>query len=222
MSLSRLKGIWRTVLGLFLLAALASGTWWIVQVALSALSGLDKGVLAALVTGTLVAAGAIWVKHIEHRHSVEAQFRDAKVKLFNELMDALDKVATKDIAAEKLLGVLKESKRRMLFWGGPKVMNGFLSLSEFGGESKSVGDMARGLEAMGDLILAMRKDVGLSNRGIVAGSMKGISKATVFGARYMLRHPDLFLDCLQKDPSTAIEHLTDLEAALNARKGLPS
>ena len=31
---------------------------------------LDKSVFAALVTGTLIAVGAISVKHVEHRHSV--------------------------------------------------------------------------------------------------------------------------------------------------------
>ena len=220
MTLNKLKAVGKVLLGLLLLAVLVFGTWWMLQAVFSALSNLDKSVFAALITGTLVASGAIWVKYIEHRHSVEAQFRDAKVELFNDFMNVLDKAAANDISTEEITQTLKEWKRRTLFWGGPKVMRGFLSLSELGSDSKTVGGMARGTQLIGDLILAMRKDVGLSNRGIVTEATKGVSKGTIVGARYMLRHPDLFLDCLRKDPSMPMERLTALEKVENAKKGL--
>ena len=35
--------------------------------------------------------------------------------------------------------------------------------------------------------------MGLSNRGLVTGATKGVSKGTIMGARYMLRNPDLSL-----------------------------
>ena len=218
--MNKLKAVGKVLLGLFLLAGLIFGTWWVLKTVWSALSGLDKSVFAALITGTLVAAGAIWVKHIEHRHSVEAQFRDAKVRLFNEFMRTLDKVAAGGMTATELTPAMKKWKRKTLFWGGPKVMRGFLSLSAQEIDNKTVGGMARSVQVMGNLILAMRKDVGLSNRGIVTGSTHGVSKGTIMGARYMLRHPDLFLDCLRRDPSMPVESLTALEAAADAKKGL--
>ena len=220
--MNKLKKTGQLILGFALLAGLTFGAWWVLQALGSAVSGLDKSVLAALITGALVAFGAIWVKHIEHRHSVEAQFRDAKVKLYNEFMETIEKMATQDIAPNELLPLLKEWKRRTLFWGAPKVMRGFLSLGDLGNDTQTVGGMARSIGMMGDLILAMRKDVGLSNRGIVTGSTRGVGKGTIIGARYMLRHTDLFLECLQKDPSMSVDDLSVLEKLADGEKELSS
>ena len=220
---NKLKTVGKVLLGLLLLVGLALGAWWVLKAAWSGLSGLlDERVLAALITGALVAAGAIWVKHIEHRHFVEAQFRDSKVELFNEFIDALDKLATEGIPTEELVQKMKEWKRKTLFWGGPKVLRGFLSLSELEGGDKTVGELARSVQVMGELILAMRKDVGLSNRGLVTGATQRVGKGTIVGARYMLRHPDLFLTCLRANPSMPLEDLTVLEAAANEKQGLSS
>ena len=220
--MSKLKEVGKVVLGLILLAGLVLGTWWVLRAVWSELSGLDKSVFAALITGTLIASGAIWVKFIEHKHSVEAQFRDPKVELFNEFMGTLDTLVAEDIPAEELIPAMKEWKRRILFWGGPKVMRGFLSLSSLPARNKTVGEMSRSMQVIGDLILAMRKDVGLSNRGLVTGATKGVSKRTIMGARYMLRHPDLFLACLRKNPSMPIEELMILETLADGKKGLSS
>ena len=137
-------------------------------------------------------------------------------------MGTLDKMVAEDIPAEELIPAMKEWKRRLLFWGGPKVMRGFLSLSNLPSSNKTVGEMSRSTQVMGELILAMRKDVGLSNRGLVTGATKGVSKGTIMGARYMLRNPDLFLACLRADPSMSIEELTRLEALADKKKGLSS
>ena len=220
MALDKLKQVVKVLFGLLLLAGLVLGAWWLLRVGWSLLSGFDKRVLAALTTGVLVASGAIWVKHIEHRHSVEAGFRDAKVELFNEFMNALDKASDKRSTTQELIPAIREWKRRLLFWGGPEVMRGFLSLSNMAFDSKTVGGVARGVQVLGELILAMRKDVGLSNRGLVTGATTRVSKGTIMGARYMLRHPDLFLACLREDPSMPIERLTTLERSANEAKGL--
>ena len=217
-ALNKLSSAGEFLLGLLLLAVLVLGIWWILSGAWSALSSLDKRVFAALITGLLVASGAIWVKRLEHRHSVEAQFRDAKVNLFNDFIGVLDEVDSRDISTEELALKVREWKRKTLFWGGPKVMHSFLSLSELGVDSKTVEGMAQSVEKVGKLILAMRKDVGLSNRGLVPTSTNGVSKETIMGAHYMLRHPNLFLACLVKDPSMQIEILTALEAAEDAKK----
>ena len=220
--LNKLKKNSQTVLGFVLLASLGFGAWWVLQAVGSTVAGLDKGVLAALITGSLVASCAIWVKHIEHRHSVEAQFRDAKVKLFNEFMDVMDRISDDDITSDELLSMLKEWKRRTLFWGGPKVMRAFLSLGELGKDTKTVGGMARSVGIVGDLILAMREDVGLSNRGIVSGATRGVGKGTIIGARYNLRHPDLFLECLREDPSMPVADLAVLEELANKKSEVAS
>ena len=179
--------------------------------------GVSGEVIAALVTGLIVAAGALRVKHIENKNSVEAQFRDAKVKLFNEFMEYFNQITEKRIQGDESVKTLKEWKRKLLFWGGPKVMVAFLdflSLAEQQKDIKTIGILARHTQAMGNIILAMREDVGLSNKGIVTGGTKGVPKGTIFGARYIMRHPNLFLDQLRKNPAMTLEQLGALEKGL--------
>ena len=94
-------------------------------------------------------------------------------------------------------------------------MRGFMSMTEWNVDSKTVDGLGRSVQRLGDLILAMRKDVGLSNRGIVTGSTHKISKGTIMGARYMLRYPDLFLNCLRENPDTPLSQLAEVEKKLN-------
>ena len=70
----RWKRAGTTTLGLAAVAITGVGAWFLLVELWSTLSTLDKSVFAALITGTLVASAAIYVKHVEHRHSVEAQF----------------------------------------------------------------------------------------------------------------------------------------------------
>ena len=215
-SVEQTKEVRKSHYRLLLLSGLGLGAWWVLQVVWSAFSGLNKEIAASLVAGTLVAAGAIWGKYMERRHSVEAQFRDAKVALFNEFMKALDQAVDGSKSPDEFTSMLKEWKRKLLFWGGPKVMARYLSLGERLGHVNTVQEMALSTQAMGDLILAMRKDIGLSNRGIITGTTMGIPRGTIFGARYLMRYPNFFLDHLRKCPTMTMDELTALEKK-NAR-----
>ena len=62
------------------------GMWWLVAKLLESLSGLDEIVQAALIAvagACITAITAIFVKKIEKKQEVEAQFRERKVELFN-------------------------------------------------------------------------------------------------------------------------------------------
>ena len=207
------------LLGFVLLAGLALATWWILEKLLPFLSMLDASVLAALVTGSLLASGAIYVKHVEHRHSVEAQFREAKLALFNDFMKLFNRITDEDIDHEEFVAELKRWKRKLLFWGGPGVLRAFAPLSHMQMDD-TVGSLADSLGKLGTLILEMRKDVGLSNRGLVRETHAGISKSTILGARQILRNPDLFLECLRKDPSMPMSKLTAMEEAIDIKRGI--
>ena len=64
---------------------------------------------------------------------------------------------------------------------------------------------------MGGLILAMRKDLGLSNRGI--------DKDT-FGAHYMLRHASTFLAAVKENPEMTTEEYAKIEKLLDEKAGI--
>ena len=199
------------VAALVIVASLLGG-WWVLSNLGEVLTTLDKSVIAALVTVTGVAIGTIWVKHIEHRHSVEADFRKEKVTLYRGFVEMFDNVSSgkvSDLASE-----LKKWKRELLFWGSPEVIRLFHQLSSLATTDKqSVSDLAASTNVIGSLLLAMRKDVGLSNKAIVK-ALVGVPKGTVFGARHIMRSSDLFLLKLKEDPNLLVAELAALEKEL--------
>ena len=86
-----------------------------------------------------------------------------------------------------------------------------------------MGDAGQTPEALGNLILAMREDVGLSNKGLALGADKVVSKGTIVGARCLTQDPELFLKLLRKNPSMPMDRRSALEKEEDARRrGLPS
>ena len=170
------------------------------------LSELDKTVSAALLTAAGVAITAIIVKHVEHRHTVEAQFRDNKVKLFQDFLLEYDKLSLRkgneDDDNQHLVEFLKDWQRKIIFWGGPSVLKNFLALKNGMGPINTVQDMGNVLQLMGDLILSMRKDLGLSNIGI---------NRQAFAAHLILRHATLFLSALKTNPSMKLSEYEEIE-----------
>lgn len=215
--------IWQLIFGLTIIAIISLGVWWIVfQKLFPFLSELDPSVLAALVTAIVLAIVAISVKYIEHKHSVEAQFRNDKVELYNDFMEVFDKIKANSISQSELLPFYEEWRRKLLFHCGPEVVKETFNLKAVGPVS-SVRDTGRLVEMMGRMILAMRKDVGLSNQNIVKKNYKGVSAATIFGAHYMLRQSNLFLKCLSENPDMPSDEFTalenEIEATDNSRTG---
>lgn len=210
------------ILLLLLLAEMYWGPWKILSVIWGAaaefIGSLDDRVLAGLVTGALVAFGAIYAKYMENRYSVEAQFRNKKIKLFNEFVEILQGLPKSDtrLREDELVRVFTRWKREMLFRSSPEVMQNFLAIGGMSQNIKTVSDLSKPLELMGNLILSMRKDIGLSNRNIVPKRF-GVSTGIVFGARFQLKDPELFLSALRRRPTTKI---SDLENDPNIRKSL--
>ena len=111
---------------------------------------------------------ALIVKRIERKHEVEAQFRQDKVELFNSLLVEFDEISeASDPDPQRTADFLKEFQRKIVFWAGPKVMKSYFALRHgLAGEMKTITDLGGSLQLMGNLLLAMRKDIGLSNVGL--------------------------------------------------------
>ena len=199
------------LLGLGLLACFGFAVWLLVKAVWSGLAQADSAVLAAFVTGGVVVIGASWAKYLEHVYSVKAQFREKKVGMYNEFLEYVDRLHTGNVSSHKLTDEFKKWKRKTMFWGSPKVMRGFMSMSEMPTGTKTIGELAQGVQIIGDLLLAMRKDVGLSNYGITPKRYSKLNKGTVLAASYMMRNSDLFLTHAQQNPSMPQEELVRLE-----------
>ena len=212
----------RIILVIALVAEMYFGKWQILpsiwSIATGFISNLDDRILAALATGALVALGAIYGKYMENRYSVEAQFRNKKVRLFNDFIEKLQAVSKErdQISQEELVEIFKKWKREILFRSGPDVMRNFLALGAMNTDIETVNDLSKSMNTMGNLILSMRKDIGLSNRRIVPKEL-GIPLGTVFGARFLLKEPDLFFKAIRRSPTIKAR---DLDSDPDVRKSL--
>ena len=204
---------WATFVSVLLLFAGAALILWMARELWTfLLVDVNESIAAALATGLLVAVAAIWVKHIEHRHSVEAEFREKKIAVFNSFIGILDSARAKNANQEQLTKQIKEFQDDMMFWSGPQVVKAFFDFKTHGrtlnaSTLRTVGELATPLENTGKLILAMRKDAGLSNRGIVEHWARRCSRATVLGAQYFVRNPEEFLTVLDESPDTPVSNL---------------
>lgn len=193
--------------GIVLLAGLGVGVWWLIKATMAGMTKLNENVLAALITGTAVALASIVAKYLERRHAIAEQFRNDKVKLYNSFMETFDKIAMNEMSEDQLVRTIKTWKRNSLFWSAPKVMNGFMYLGDINSPTDTVNEMEDKLKHIGDFILAMRKDVGLSNRGLAKKRPSGVSKSVALGASYWLKDADKFMNAIAASPSKTLEEL---------------
>ena len=201
-------------LGLVFLFGIAVLSVWGAIELIAYLVTADKIIVTAaisIVAVCITTLSAFWIKKVEKKHEVEAQFRKPKVKVFNDFVREFDRLSEDKVVAEDLAQKLKEWQRNLLFWSGPGVLKGFIALREGFGDTKTVGGLNRGTQIIGGLILAMRKDLGLSNRGI--------DKDT-FGAHYMLRHASTFLAAVKENPEMTTEEYAKIEKLLDEKAGI--
>ena len=147
---------------------------------------------------------------VEKKHEVEAQFRQDKVDLFSGLLTRFDQLSSEsNTNSEQLVDFLKDFQRKIVFWAGPQVMTNYFALRKGHlTETRTIGDLGRSSQVMGALILAMRKDVGLSNFGL---------DPRTFAAHLILRHADLFLNRLKDNPNMTTAELAEIEKVLDKR-----
>ncbi|MCY4527855.1 MAG: hypothetical protein OXD46_02335 [Chloroflexi bacterium] len=199
------------ILGLVILASLGYASWLLSKAVLAGFAAADSTVLAAFITAGFVVVGAAWAKYLEHSNSVKAQFRESKSELYNEVLEVLENLSGNNMPPEELATAIKKWKRKTMFWGSPKVVRALLSLGNTGKMGTDVGDVAARTQMLGTLLLAMRKDVGLSNRGICPKRYGNLSKGTILAAYHMIKHPDLFLSTAQSTPSMSQAEYSKLE-----------
>lgn len=168
---------------LFALLAVVSGVLYKFIVFFFSLE-LDPNVQAGLIGATaLIFASIVSIiiqKRSEQKLNIQIEHRKNFGPIFekfinNVLINVLlaDKLGKKPLSKTDLVKVIADFTRDILVWGSNDVLNAYQDFRKLGNlDSNSADDdKFRLVYAMEDLILAMRKDLGHSNKGLNRGDI---------------------------------------------------
>ena len=197
-------------IGFLLLIVLFVGFWMLLTFIAEFLASQDIKFVVAATALTGAAIGA-WIKsYLEGRHSVEEHFRQRKADVYHQLISRVAMVFhkvtdDKEIDSDDLVTFFRKWQSDLILWGGPKVLNAYLDWRN------NINTNARGtVLTYGDLLLAMRKDLKLSNRGITHD----------IAAHWMLKDADLFLKLVAEYPDITMDEIVAYEES-QKRRGNP-
>jgi len=183
---AKTKQIVSGITGLAIIGLVLWAFLWLVVAIWHRFVGLNANLAVGLLTAcTTVLVAALTVsfgRYFERKKEIEAHFRDKKIAIYDEFLKEFFQLYYGDKnASSNMVDFLREWQRQAMLWGGAGVLTSFLKWRVH--LAKGTPD-AKSLFLMEEFFRALRKDLGLSNRGLVRGAF----------IRMILRHPDCFCD----------------------------
>lgn len=160
------------LVGLVLLTV--SGLWlavWFIQ----AFSEADKSVQASIIAALVAVTSLIFTYWKERTRSIKEAHREKKIEIYQIFFDLIFEVQNnmrknpdlneKLLQSEEFFENMMELKKGIISYGSPHVINAFAQWQLHSGDDVS-NDSSKPLRDIGNVLLAMRKDIGLSNWGL--------------------------------------------------------
>jgi len=203
------KSILSVVFGL----AVLGGFLWLfykaLAVAYGALASLDPTVVVAIVAGSAAVLGStlavVLTRYYQSKREREVAHRDRKIELYDELMAKLFGIflgdTQKETKSKDLVPFLRATQRRLILWSGPATIKAY---AEWHKVLTTPPPRAIQMIKMVDFFLALREDLGHSNKGIDHSHM----------VRFLLQNSDLFMEEYRKNPSVTFEEIAAREQQL--------
>jgi hypothetical protein len=166
-------------LGFGLLAILAAAAIWSVVVFSSAFMAANPSVQAATIAALAAIASLIVTYLRERAKSVQEAHREKKIEVYSKFYDLMFSTLRAEKEGRQIDNLSEDPKfrddwysitRGILFYGSPRVVKAFSRVSR----EANNGEVASVLSRMGDVLLAMRADIGLSNYGLNSISVHGV------------------------------------------------
>lgn len=166
-------------------------------------SNLAVGMLTASSTIIVATITLVLGRFFERVKEAEAHLRAQKIEIYDEFLKrffALFSGANNDdeVDDEDLVPFLQEWQRKLVVWGGPRVLSSFVSWKKYLASGKSD---AHSIFLMDEFFRTMRADIGLSNKGLTKG----------FFSNIILRHADVFLAEAKLNPNITLSDLAQIE-----------
>lgn len=195
--------------GVLLLGLCIWLVWWIFSTAWAKLSSLNTNLAVGLLTAvTTVLVAALTVslgRYFERKKEIESHFREKKVEIYDEFLKEFFKLFSGEVDQtpdeNDLVSFLREWQRKMILWGGSDVLASYLKWKVHLGKGEPD---AQSMFLTEEFFKSIRKDLGLSNRGLEKG---------IF-VHFILRNSDLFLQMAKNNPNITFAELGELEEKL--------
>ncbi len=197
-----------------LLAAIASGFYWITTQIWGQFKLLDPKISVAILTAsTTVLVATITVvlgKFFERKKDIEAHYRGKKTEIYDEFLCEFFKTFQPTDEGESdehldLVKFLREWQRKMILWGGQEVLLKYIAWM---GRIKKGEPDAQTMFMMEDFFLEIRKDLGHKNNKIIKGTF----------IHLILKNTELFLAMAKNNPKVTLAELGEAEKALEGQQ----
>lgn len=168
---------WPSVLlGLVSLALLAAGAFFALRAVLRTITSLDTGVATALVTAATTVLVAIvttfFGRYLERRQAAERAQQERRIPVYEDFIKGLLQLFGATVAPaqrtemteDRVMAVLGEFTEKVMVWGSDEVLRAWVDYRYSAMQGPSDDDPQAVLYSLEDLLLAFRKDLGLSNK----------------------------------------------------------
>ena len=207
-----IKKYLQVLLGLSIIAifvtAVVFGLYYVWTELKSVDAKLAVGLVAGFATVIVSVITVVVGKRYDRKLEIEARFRELKVEIYSEFLSEIF-AQFKSIAigadeaesTEKLANFIEKWNSKVILWGGSDVLISYIKwLSHIRINSHSVDSFL----LMGDFLLSLRKDLGLSVKGID-------NRIPLY---FILKNPELFVSMLSENPNVTFEEVAEAERKL--------
>jgi len=206
------KILWGKILsslfGIALIVLFVYSAYRIVVLFISLLAAADPTVAAAIGAAVIAVFSSVLTimlaRYYESKREREAAHRDKKTDLYNDFLKELFTIFLDDTQRDSRVGTLvpylREVQRKLILWSGPGVIKSYAEWHEVL-TSQGNKPKATSLIKMIDFFLALRKDLGHSNKGIKRDHL----------VRFLLRNPSLFMNMYKSNPQVLLSEIADAE-----------
>jgi hypothetical protein len=158
------------ILGFILIAVLGAAGWYLVSWLFRSLLGLDKTLSSAIIAAFVAVFSLIFAYWKEREKARQEVHRERKVEAYSIFFDMVFKILRDSKRPEGTPSYAESSElheelfqimRGVLAYGSPNVV---LAMGRWRLDAGINSNMQ--IKLIGDILLAMRKDLGLSNRGL--------------------------------------------------------
>jgi hypothetical protein len=211
--MKRLVKILSTLAAFALLAGTTALIVWGVRSFFAYISSVPKEMATALIAGAatiIVATLTITIgRYYERKKELDALYRDKKTEIYDEFLKEFFQLfffaseQPEGQPAQDLTQFLREFTRKLILWSGPEVIEAFVTWKDH--LAKGTSD-AQSIFLTEDFLLAIRKDLRHTNRGLRRG----------FFARLFLQEGALFLTMAEQDPNVTLAELAAVENRLRS------